>query len=86
MEQSFTPGPWETYNGGDHVAAVGGEHVASCETKADARLIAAAPELLEALRDATDRLEKALVIVGGDPEYAALGVARLRETIAKAAS
>ena len=62
-KQSFTPGPWVTCDsfgpeaGGTSVMANDSYMIASCcfyygkeQTQANARLIAAAPDLLEALR------------------------------------
>lgn len=62
MSESFTPGPWHV--DGFHMSAViretetGWERIAECDSeafrnanwRADARLIAAAPELFEALK------------------------------------
>ena len=54
MEQvKHTPGPWITHNGGVYSAKAKDEKlyaemsVAACHTPEDARLIAAAPELLD---------------------------------------
>jgi hypothetical protein len=58
-----TPGPWQICPGGGflHFTAVNGEIVAKINankiTYQDARLIAAAPELLAALKICVDRLE-----------------------------
>jgi L-lactate utilization protein LutC len=39
--------------------------------------------LREALKKATDKLERAMVLVGSDPEFAAIGVSEFRATLAK---
>jgi L-lactate utilization protein LutC len=40
--------------------------------------------LREALKKATDKLERAMVLVGSDPEFAAIGVSEFRAALAKA--
>jgi hypothetical protein len=83
---SHTPGPWENDGNdiwaGDHlIATVSGDQnglFANPSRLADSALIAAAPELLDALRDALD-------VMGdwgedGDPEWANVA----RAAIAKA--
>lgn len=59
LRSPHTPGPWEVYCDGFSVAAEDGHIVSTYvegntddECSANARLIAAAPELLEALQDA----------------------------------
>lgn len=60
-ESKHTPGPWEVYHNGKCVGAEDG-HILTTEVegngaeeaKANARLIAAAPDLLEALRMAQE--------------------------------
>ena len=58
--EKHTPGPWAWYHGGNHVALVQPgvdgrvlmmRHIDGRPTPADARLIAAAPDLLAALRE-----------------------------------
>lgn len=49
-----------------------------------ASLLASAPELLVALRECTDRFERACIHSGSDPQYAALAVEKYRAAIAKA--
>lgn len=46
---AHTPGPWRTYFNGWGICDDSG-HIASAESKEDARLIAAAPDLLTALK------------------------------------
>jgi hypothetical protein len=50
---SYTPGPWKC-SGGGAITGPDGEYIASVQTlldmRANARLIAAAPDLLEALK------------------------------------
>ena|SRR3990167_183280 len=59
-KMSQTPGPWKVIEGKDDLARVYAETdhkgfcVASVNTNEDARLIAAAPELLAALREASN--------------------------------
>lgn len=63
MKAKHTPGPWEKFEDKNGVVRVGGaEHsVASInnpflDNEANARLIATAPELLEALKEASNQL------------------------------
>lgn len=73
--QKHTPGPWEVrdsvdvYSGGRHVCDCSGAdsvlHV-GLENAANARLIAAAPDLLEALDDVTAALESVLAHFEGE--------------------
>jgi hypothetical protein len=59
--KGFTPGPWHQLKSNNLCIESASGNVALCnlarESDADARLIAAAPELLEALRDCTQWLE-----------------------------
>jgi hypothetical protein len=68
MKPRFTPGPWRIYETPFHVKIVGpekdpNEHAAVClvgdrsPVMTNARLIAAAPEMLEALRLAVEFIE-----------------------------
>ena len=94
-----TPGPWKAEQNGDGHATTGlvlaedpygvvatvSRRWQDCETQtADARLIAAAPDLLEALKVMTDVAEKAIIASGTDAEFAAIRVAAARAVIAKA--
>jgi len=67
MGQTHTPGPWtikqatssamvSVYAGGFNVACTGSANVEEDNADANARLIAAAPELLEACREALNML------------------------------
>ena len=55
--ETFTPGPWKIKNGKNYYHIHGGQEVALVENwmnetpRANARLIAAAPEMAEALRE-----------------------------------
>ena len=53
------------------------------EREANARLIAAAPELLTALREVSDRFERCVINSGSDPEFAAAAVAEYRALLAR---
>ena len=72
-ETKFTPGPWKMYRNGYVLSEETGERVCTPHStlpeaskvsdhikdlKANARLIAAAPELYEALEDASDLLDR----------------------------
>ena len=67
MSAKHTPGPWETLTFSNHelqtdfaMVKIGSRaHMVGCseEDKANARLIAAAPELLEALKTLRDALD-----------------------------
>lgn len=75
MSATYTPGPWsiekrpgpiyEIHASTDAVAVAYGTHLD--EDDANARLMAAAPELLEALRDVTRSFEE-LLATSGDPD------------------
>jgi hypothetical protein len=54
------------------------------EDEANARLISSAPELLEALKDVTERLALSLQVFGNSPEVVNANVANARAAIAKA--
>ncbi|WON88696.1 hypothetical protein [Delftia sp. UGAL515B_04] len=66
MANAFTPGPWKvSFSRFSRVTAENGALIAKCEKldsltnlEANARLIAAAPELLEALRKLADAYER----------------------------
>lgn len=70
-----TPGPWRTFQAGDGRVGVqrgssGGFLVLDRNAeraKIDANLIAAAPKLLEALKNARAELEEIALSEGGDP-------------------
>ena len=69
MKTQHTPGPWHVatrrnefhservFAGSRYIACIGGSDDTVDEQKANAHLIAASPELLEALEDVTDRLD-----------------------------
>ena len=97
-ETKHTPGPWSRapyINShaqsltvvdveGSEVATVRGWDGDGDHREADAHLIAAAPDLLEALRDVTDALAEHLSDLGRDHPEQAPRVQRARAAIAKA--
>jgi hypothetical protein len=87
MDTKHTPGPWEVqvFDGRIEVVDASGAVVlvfrnASAETLANARLIAAAPELLEALRDVLRIAKAASIGVTGNAKR----IERAESAIAKA--
>ncbi len=87
-----TQGPWTVFED-EIVAEQTDQHLCTVpledginptEWQANLRLIAAAPELLDALQEMTRRFEACLIRFGTEPEYAALAVASARSVIAKA--
>lgn len=89
-----TPGPWTAKPHGNHCFlmsenAQGFYCVCDVDTateqgRANARLIAAAPDLLEALTELVTRRERASAKVGGSPDGSDNRYARARAAIAKA--
>ena len=77
----FTPGPWYTYQShkdvNRHIACKDGNSIAKEVHHANARLIAAAPEMYEVLSELLDTLEMSKGY-GFDEEYD-----KLREVLAK---
>ena len=80
----FTPGPWNKIGEGDNNISVGTETLAVCnigattaEAWADARLIAAAPDLLAALEMALDASQNCIGDVSWE-DTAIAAVARAR--------
>ena len=92
QKKVHTPGPWDVQNAlgdgpnkwiyadGLYVAEVDGERE---EAEANARLIAAAPDLLTALKDAVEYLELQLECSGEDTGEGAM-IRLFRKTIAEA--
>jgi len=85
-----TPGPWRISKDGDFLEAPNGDPIADLRylhlpnNEANARLIAAAPELLEALTDTIPRFVKCMEASGTDTEFAEIAVAKYRAAIARA--
>ena len=51
---TYTPGPWKVEDDGYTIVSPNGIHIADLNSPLNARLIAAAPELLEALKEILD--------------------------------
>lgn len=89
---AHTPGPWTIIQlpSADYRidAKQGPIHVcpAIAHGLDDARLIAAAPDLLEALQNLVPRFHSSIVHSGTDPEFADLAVEHARAAIVKATS
>ncbi|HCE5959949.1 hypothetical protein ACM7DZ_28680 [Pseudomonas aeruginosa] len=96
-KQSYTPGPWDYWSGynpvdeleaqitnedGDIVIASYNRQIP--EGEANAKLLAAAPELLEALEDAVNSLASSLILLKCDDDFIAKETAQARAAIAKA--
>ncbi|MFO5941179.1 hypothetical protein ACLBSY_30000 [Pseudomonas aeruginosa] len=93
-KQSHTPGPW--YRDGTTVyalnpqnfnrfsAQIHGAHTPKSELEAVAQLMQAAPELLEALEYAANRLNSCLILLECDDDFIAKETAQARAAIAKA--
>ena len=86
-----TPGPWRVKyheSSPDQIAAVVSDHDLVCamsiDGNANARLIAAAPELLAALEQTITRFERCMVQAGSDPEFARAATQAARTVIATA--
>lgn len=68
-KQSFTPGPWSRYgtraivaNDGRKIAHITGDPTDDIESEYDARLIVAAPELLNICKEAVQTLEATFTV------------------------
>ncbi|HBO5316114.1 TPA: hypothetical protein L4W78_005920 [Pseudomonas aeruginosa] len=99
-KQSHTPGPWNVdfIDGVDGVFAAGDKRICQVnevdivgwnvrfrdESEANGRLIAAAPELLDALEDAVNRLTSSLILMKCDDDFIKKETAKARAAIAKA--
>jgi hypothetical protein len=95
-----SPGPWEANGPFVNSVAVtgiadcsradiaenwaGSDYTSHSHTEANARLIAAAPELLNELINLTARFKAAVMQAGTDEEFAELAVSSARAAIAKA--
>jgi len=81
---THTPGPWKKSNISPHIYGPQNEYLAICEDSLNSRLIAAAPELLEALKDAEFLLRKAGLMAGPMRDSFNRSASDAREAIAKA--
>ena len=83
-----TPGPWHasSYDGWDCIRDAHDQIIAKLALNVpdNARLIAAAPELLAVLDETVSRFERCIVHAGSDPEFAREAVKAARAVIAKA--
>ncbi|MFY8322192.1 hypothetical protein ACP9M8_16435 [Pseudomonas aeruginosa] len=89
-----TPGPWyrdgttvyalNPHNFNRFSAQIHGAHTPKSELEAVAQLMQAAPELLEALEDAVNRLASSLILLKCDDDFIAKETAQARAAIAKA--
>jgi len=83
-ETRWTPGPWHADREFD-ICGEDGHVIADCFGKpANARLMAAAPELYEALAKLVPRFERACAHAGSDEEFIAEATATARAALAKA--
>jgi len=81
---TFTPGPWYTYQShkdvNRHIASKDGKSIAKEVHHANARLIAAAPEMYEMCK----LLEECMEFIDGKDGYdASYELAKVREVLAK---
>ncbi|EMD8986195.1 hypothetical protein VW608_005867 [Pseudomonas aeruginosa] len=96
-KQSHTPGPWRLdkwgslqTEGGQNVLLRGITTISSgsdeliAEAEANTRLTSAAPELLDALEDAVNRLTSSLILLKCDDDFIKKETAKARAAIAKA--
>lgn len=96
-KQSHTPGPWRLdkwgslqTEGGQNVllrgitTIISGRDELIAEAEANTRLTSAAPELLDALEDAVNRLTSSLILLKCDDDFIKKETAKARAAIAKA--
>lgn len=82
---NFTPGPWEirpSFAGSQylHIKSPTSDSVACTESEADARLIAAAPDLLYALKSLMDSESRARIMpIGAEWDVARAAIAKATE-------
>jgi hypothetical protein len=83
-----SPGPWRFVEDPEGKFGIypteDGKFIAITDTRPNASLIAAAPDLLGELKDVADRFERCCVASGSEPKYAALAVAKAQAAIRKA--
>ena len=94
-----TPGPWQLVNhyerigdsegtwqiwGSQRICFTESQNVGTDQEEANARLIAASPDLLENLKDMVRRFEGCLITNGTDREFARSATVHARAAIAKA--
>jgi hypothetical protein len=90
MNAQHTPGPWEVFKGlyGYGIKGICGGYHGDIDIEADARLIAAAPELLDALKQLTkdaERVKEVMLREVGIGMVDEVGLSLARAAIAKAA-
>ncbi|EMO9845328.1 hypothetical protein [Pseudomonas aeruginosa] len=96
-KQSHTPGPWVSRNNmvfcgkkcicsNINAASPNQQNIAEdvAMSIANAKLIAASPELLDALEDAVNRITSSLILLKCDDDFIKKEIAKARAAIAKA--
>jgi hypothetical protein len=81
---THTPGPWRKSKISPHIYGPENEYLAICENPLNALLVAAAPDMLEALKDAEFLLRKAGIMAGPMKDSFNRSASDARAAIAKA--